>query len=49
MDNEERWRAVCERAAIEQDPATLRYLVAEINRLLDERDEHLKNKEGRAA
>lgn len=31
----ERWRELCEQAAVEKDPAKLQELVREINRLLD--------------
>ena len=37
----ERWRRLCEQAAIEQDPLTLMQLVTEINRLLLEKEERL--------
>ncbi len=33
----ERWRELCEQAAIEQDPLKLSELVAEIDRLLEEK------------
>ncbi len=35
--NKERWEALCEQAANEQDAAKLLDLVTEINRLLDEK------------
>lgn len=37
----ERWRKLCEQAAIEQDPLKLMRLVTEINRLLLEKEERL--------
>jgi hypothetical protein len=38
--HEQRWMALCERAAVERDPKKLLQLVSEINRLLDARIEH---------
>ena len=38
----EEWMKLCERAANEQDPAMLMELVAEIDRLLEERQNRLK-------
>jgi hypothetical protein len=35
--NSAHWREPCEQASVEQDPEKLRELVAEINRLLDEK------------
>jgi hypothetical protein len=40
----ERWRELCEAAAIEQDPEQLKILVREIIRLLDEKTERLTGK-----
>ena len=37
----ERWRELCEQAAIEQDPHKLSELVAEIDRLLEEKQNRL--------
>ena len=51
-ENGERWRILCERAAAEQDPQKLMELVKEIVRLLDEKNERLKQQQmgkGRAA
>lgn len=39
----ERWQQLCERAAEEQDPGRLMELVAEINRLLTEKELRLKS------
>jgi hypothetical protein len=39
----EQWRALCEKAAVEQDPDKLMGLVKEINRLLDEKEQRLRN------
>jgi hypothetical protein len=39
----ERWRQLCEQAAVEQDPEKLLKLTQEINRLLEEKEERLKN------
>jgi len=46
MDQEkkDRWIQLCELASQEQDPDKLLRLVEEINRLLDERDQSLKNR-----
>jgi hypothetical protein len=38
----ERWRKLCEQAAIEQDSDRLVELIKEINRLLEEKEERLK-------
>jgi hypothetical protein len=40
-DSAERWRQLCEQAAIEHDPEKLMKLIAEITRLLDEKRERL--------
>ena len=37
----ERWRELCEQAALEQDPRKLSELVAEIDRLLEEKQNRL--------
>ena len=39
----EQWRALCEQAAIEKDPEKLIRLVKEINRLLEEKEQRLRN------
>jgi hypothetical protein len=39
----ERWRKLCEQAAIEQDSDRLIELIKEINRLLEEKKERLKS------
>jgi hypothetical protein len=38
----ERWQQLCEQAANEQDPLCLLELVAEINQLLSEKEERLR-------
>ena len=38
----ERWLQLCELAAVEQDSEKLTLLIAEINRLLAEKEERLK-------
>ena len=40
--NKEHWKALCEQAEVEKDPAKLHELVKEINRLLDEKEARLK-------
>ena len=39
--NIERWRQLCEQAAVEQDSGKLLELIREINRLLDEKKQRL--------
>ena len=41
-ETKERWEILCEQAATEQDPAKLMELVTEINKMLDEKHERLK-------
>ena len=38
----ERWRKLCEQAAIEQDPQKLLQLIEEIDRLLEVKEERLQ-------
>jgi hypothetical protein len=40
----ERWRELCERASVEQDPDKLLELVKEINQLLEEKRTRLADK-----
>ena len=40
----ERWRELCEQAAVEQDTQKLMALIAEINQLLEEKEQRLKKK-----
>ena len=40
--NRERWHNLCEQAAIEQDPERLLELIKEINQLLEEKEQRLK-------
>lgn len=40
-ETEEHWRKLCEQAIHEQDPDKLMKLIAEINRLLEEKEERL--------
>jgi hypothetical protein len=49
MDREtkERWLVLCEQAAVEQDPARLLALVTEINRLLNEKQQRVRQKNER--
>ena len=39
----QRWRKLCVQAAVEQDPNKLLELVAEINKLLWEKEQRLRN------
>jgi hypothetical protein len=41
-ETKKHWTELCERAANEQDPKKLLALVAEINRLLEEKEERLR-------
>lgn len=43
----ERWKELCEQAVVEQDPQKLYELIAEINKLLDEKFNRLKPKQAR--
>ena len=36
-ETKERWRELCEQASVEKDPKKLMELIAEINRLLNEK------------
>jgi hypothetical protein len=38
----ERWQALCEQAAVERDPERLMVLIEEINQLLSDKEERLK-------
>jgi hypothetical protein len=40
--NKERWKVLCEQAAVEQDPAKLHQLIKEINDLLEAKESRLK-------
>jgi hypothetical protein len=40
----ERWRKLCEQAAVEQDPEKLLELAQEIERLLVEKEDRLRNR-----
>jgi hypothetical protein len=42
MKDKARWLELCEQASVEQDPKKLMTLVAEITRLLDEKQERLR-------
>ena len=43
MKDKEHWMELCQQAAVEQDPKRLMELVEEINRLLEEKEERLKD------
>jgi len=43
MEQKEQWTQLCEQACIEQDPERLIELVIEVNRMLEEKEEHLKH------
>ena len=40
--NKERWKVLCEQAAVEQDPKKLHELIREINELLEAKEARLK-------
>jgi hypothetical protein len=40
--NKERWKVLCEQAAVEQDPKKLHELIKEINDLLEAKEARLK-------
>lgn len=44
--NKERWRELCERASIEQDPQKMLDLVREINEVLAEKLARLEDRHG---
>jgi hypothetical protein len=44
-EKKEKWMALCEQAANEQDPEKLMVLVAEIDRLLAEKQQRLRKQE----
>ena len=41
----ERWKKLCEQAAVEQDPEKLLQLTEEINRLLEAKEERLQKQQ----
>lgn len=41
-EDNDRWRKLCEQAAVEQDPERLLQLTQEITRLLEEKEDRLK-------
>ena len=43
MEQKEQWTQLCEQARVEQDPERLIELVTEVNRMLEEKEEHLKH------
>jgi hypothetical protein len=43
----ELWEQFCEQAAVEQDPERLVQLAKEINRMLEEKEQRLKQNDGR--
>jgi hypothetical protein len=45
-EKRERWEELCKQAADEQDPEKLIDLVQEINQLLDEKEQRLKQQKG---
>jgi len=47
-ETKERWWLLCEQAAVEQDPDRLLQLVREIDQLLNEKQERLKQKRSKS-
>jgi hypothetical protein len=47
MKDKARWLELCEQASVERDPKKLMVLVAEITRLLQEKEERLKRPQER--
>ncbi len=47
MTDREKWKELCAKAAVEQDPQRLLELVTEINRLLEERHKPEEPPKGR--
>jgi hypothetical protein len=45
QENDEKWKALCAQAAVEQDPHKLSQLINEIIRLIDLRKQHIANKQ----
>jgi hypothetical protein len=41
-ETRERWQMLCEQAAMEQDPERLMFLIREIDQLLSEKEQRLK-------
>ena len=46
MTDSEKWKELCAKAAVEEDPQRLLELVAEINRILEEQENKRKNRPG---
>jgi hypothetical protein len=44
-EQKEKWFELCEQAAVEQDPEKLMALVRQINALLDEEEQRLKDRD----
>jgi hypothetical protein len=47
-ENAERWRKLCEQAAVEQNSQKLMQLVSEINQMLLEKEERLQRRQPEA-
>jgi hypothetical protein len=47
-ENKEQWMTLCQQAALEQDQERLIHLIAEITRMLDERDDRLSREQSDA-
>jgi hypothetical protein len=41
-EHNEKWKNLCQLASVEQDPAKLMDLIREINRLLEEKEQRIK-------
>ena len=49
MQGDELWQSLCEQAAIEKDPDKLLELTREISRLLDQKEQRLKDARQKSA
>jgi len=45
QEHKEQWQRLCEQIAIEQDPTRFSTLVEKLNKLLEEKDRRLKQRE----
>jgi hypothetical protein len=44
-EKKEHWMTLCQQAAVEQDPERLLHFIAEITRMLDEKDKRLRREQ----
>ena len=48
-EKKEHWMTLCQQAAVEQDPERLLHLIAEIARMLDEKEDRLRREQSDAS